>query len=135
MLEDVQDRSDDRHLPIGEVGISGIRYPVAVWDREHGRQNTIAEVSMSVDLRPDVKGAHLSRFVEILHDCAGELSPRAMPVILDELRRRLGSHRAQFRADFHYFMQRTAPVTGSAALMDYRCRLSGRIEGSSWFSP
>ena len=85
MLEDVQDRSDDRQLPIGEVGISGIRYPVAVWDREHGRQNTVAEVSMSVDLRPDVKGAHLSRFVEILHDCAGELSPRAMPVILDEL--------------------------------------------------
>ena len=27
MLEDVQDRPDDRQLPIGEVGISGIRYP------------------------------------------------------------------------------------------------------------
>ena len=109
MLEDVQDRCDDRQLPIGEVGISGIRYPVAVWDREHGRQNTVAEVSMSVDLRPDVKGAHLSRFVEILHDCAGELSPHAMPVILDELRQRLGSHRAQFRADFPYFMQQNGP--------------------------
>ena len=130
MLEDVQDRCDDRQLPIGEVGISGIRYPVAVWDREHGRQNTVAEVSMSVDLRPDVKGAHLSRFVEILHNCAGELSLHAMPVILDELRQRLGSHRAQFRADFPYFMQRTAPVTGSAALMDYQCQLSGRTEGS-----
>ena len=30
MLEDVQDRRDDRHLPIDEVGITGIRYPVAV---------------------------------------------------------------------------------------------------------
>ncbi len=130
MLEDVQDRFDDRQLPIGEVGISGIRYPVAVWDREHGRQDTVAEISMSVDLRPDVKGAHLSRFVEILHDCAGELSPHTIPVILDKLRQRLDCRRAQFHADFPYFMQRTAPVTGSAALMDYRCQLSGRSEGS-----
>ena len=71
-------------LPIDEVGISGIRYPVAVWDREHGKQDTVAEVSMSVDLRPEVKGAHLSRFVEVLHDCAGELSPHTMPVILQD---------------------------------------------------
>jgi len=129
MLEDVQDRFDDRQLPISEVGISGIRYPVAVWDREHGRQDTVAEVGMSVDLRADVKGAHLSRFVEILHDCAGELSPRTIPVLLDKLRQRLGSRRAQFHADFPFFMRKTAPVTGSAALMDYRCQLSGRTEG------
>ena len=38
MLEDVQSRPDDRHLPIDEVGISGIRYPVAVWDRKQGSQ-------------------------------------------------------------------------------------------------
>ena len=116
------------NLPIDEVGISGIRYPVAVPDREHGKQDTVAEVSMSVDLRPDVKGTHLSRFVEILHDCAGELSPHTMPVILDKLRQRLGSRRAQFHADFPYFLRRTAPVTGAAALMDYRCQLSGRTE-------
>jgi len=130
MLEDVQARPDDRQLPIGEVGISGIRYPVAVWGRQQGRQDTVAEVSMSVDLRPDVKGAHLSRFVEILHDCAAELGPHTVPVILEKMRQRLASHRAQFHADFPYFMYRTAPVTAAAALMDYQCQLSGRNEGS-----
>ena len=90
MLEDVQGRPDDRQLPIGEVGISGLRYPVTVWDREHGRQDTVAEVSMSVDLRADVKGAHLSRFVEVLEDSGAELSPQTMPVILEKLRQRLG---------------------------------------------
>ena len=131
MLEDVQDRPDDRQLPIDEVGITGIRYPVAVWDREHGKQDTIAQVSMSVDLRPEVKGAHLSRFVEVLHDCAGELSPHTMTVILQKLRQRLGSSRARFDADFPYFLHRAAPVTGSAALMDYQCQLSGRSAGTS----
>ena len=125
MLEDVQGRPDDRQLPIGEVGISGIRYPVAVWDRENGSQDTVAEVSMSVDLRADVKGAHLSRFVEVLDDCAGvTLSPQTMPVILGNLRQRLAARRAEFSADFPYFMRRSAPVTGAAALMDYQCRLS-----------
>jgi GTP cyclohydrolase I len=130
MLEDVQARADFRQLPIGEVGISGIRYPVAVWDRQQGKQDTVAEVSMSVDLGPDIKGAHLSRFVEILHDCASELSPHTVPVILEKMRQRLACHRAQFHADFPYFMRRTAPVTAAAALMDYQCQLSGRNEGS-----
>jgi GTP cyclohydrolase IB len=128
MLEDVQDRPDNRQLPINEVGISGIRYPVAVWDREHGKQDTVAEVSMSVDLRPDVKGAHLSRFVEVLHHCAGDLSPQTMPVILGKLRQRLGSHRAELHASFPYFLRRSAPVTGSVALMDYQCQLSGHSD-------
>jgi GTP cyclohydrolase IB len=130
MLEDVQNRPDDRQLPIDEVGITGIRYPVAVWDREYGKQDTIAEVSMSVDLRAEVKGAHLSRFVEVLHECAGELSPHTMPIILQALRRRLGSSRARLDADFPYFLRRAAPVTGSTALMDYQCRLSGHAEDS-----
>jgi GTP cyclohydrolase I len=131
MLEDVQARPDDRQLPIGAVGISGIRYPVAVWDRQQGRQDTVAQVSMSVDLGPDVKGAHLSRFVEILHDCAAELSPHTVPVILEKMRQRLASRRAQFHADFPFFMHRTAPVTAAAALMDYQCQLSGRTQGST----
>jgi len=131
MLEDVQNRPDARQLPIDEVGITGIRYPVAVWDREHGKQDTIAQVSMSVDLRSNVKGAHLSRFVEVLHAFAGELSPRTLPMVLQTLQQRLGSSRARFDADFPYFLQRAAPVTGLAALMDYQCQLSGHSEGSS----
>ena len=82
MLADVQAAPDDRNLPVDEVGITGIRYPIAVVDREHGKQDTIAEVSMSVDLPPGVKGAHLSRFVEVLHESAGAFSPQTIPAIL-----------------------------------------------------
>ncbi len=129
MLEDVQSRPDDRQLPIEEVGISGFRYPVGVWDQQGGSQSTVAELSVSVDLRADVKGAHMSRFVEVLHDCARELSPHTVPVILEKLRQRLGSTRAEFLAEFPYFVLKQGPVTGSAALLDYKCQLSGRNEG------
>ena len=130
MLEDVQNRRDDRHLPIDEVGITGIRYPVAVLDREHGKQDTIADVSMSVDLSPDVKGTHLSRFIEILDEAAAEVTPATMTVILDALRRRLGARRARLEFRFPYFLRRVAPATGASALMDYQCWLVGEQDAT-----
>src|SRR5438046_8040061 len=105
MLADVQASPDGRNIPVDEVGIAGIRYPVAVADREHGKQDTIAEVSMSVDLPPGIKGAHLSRFVEVLHETAGEITPQAIPAILDTLRARLGTGRARLELSFPFFLR------------------------------
>jgi GTP cyclohydrolase IB len=130
MLADIQASHDDRNLVVDEVGITGIRYPVAVADREHGKQDTIAEVSMSVDLPPGVKGAHLSRFVEVLHETAGEISPQAIPAILDALRTRLSAGSAQLKLSFPFFLRCTAPVTGSVALMEYRSLLEGNVTGT-----
>jgi len=129
MLADIQASRDERNLPVDEVGITSIRYPVAVADREHGKQDTIADVSMSVDLPPGVKGAHLSRFVEVLHDTAGEITPQAIPAILDALRARLGANSARLELSFPFFLRRAAPVTGAAALMAYQCWLAGEVTG------
>src|SRR6516164_4250385 len=109
MLADIQASRDDRNLRVDEVGITGISYPVAVADREHGKQDTIAEVSMSVDVPPGVKGAHLSRFVEVLHESAGEITPQAIPAILDAMRARLGASSARLEVSFPFFLRRTAP--------------------------
>jgi GTP cyclohydrolase IB len=126
MLADIQASPDERNLPVDEVGITGIRYPIAVVDRERGKQDTIAKVSMSVDLPPEVKGAHLSRFVEILHESAGTFSLQTVPAILDALRARLGADSARLELSFPFFLRRAAPVTGAAALMEYQSSLAGQ---------
>jgi GTP cyclohydrolase I len=128
MLADVQAGCDERNLPVDEVGIAGIRYPVAVADREHGKQDTVADVSMSVDLPAGVKGAHLSRFVEVLHETAGEITSQAIPAILEAIRARLGASKARLTVAFPLFLRRSAPVTGAAALMDYQCWLEGETD-------
>lgn len=130
MLADVQASWDGRNMPVDEVGIAGIRYPVAVADREHGKQDTVAEVSMSVDLPAGVKGAHLSRFVEVLHETAGEITLQAVPAILEATQVRLGASSARLKVSFPFFLRRTAPVTGTAALMDYQCWLEGQANST-----
>jgi GTP cyclohydrolase IB len=130
MLADIQASRDDRNLRVDQVGITGIRYPVAVPDREHGKQDTIAEVRMSVDLPPGVKGAHLSRFVEVLHETAGEITPQAIPAILRAVRTRLSASSAQLELSFPFFLRRTAPVTSATALMEYQSWLAGNVTGA-----
>jgi GTP cyclohydrolase IB len=130
MLPDVQASQDERNIPVDEVGVAGIRYPVAVADREHGKQNTVAEVSMSVNLPAGVKGAHLSRFIEVLHETAGEITLQALPAMLEATRARLGASTAWLSASFPFFLHRAAPITGATALMDYQCWLEGEANGT-----
>jgi GTP cyclohydrolase I len=121
ILEDVQARPDDRGVAIDEVGVAGIRHPISVWDRAQAKQDTIAEIAMSVALPEHVKGTHLSRFLEVLATEAGDLTQRTIPGFLTQLRRRLDAPAARLRVDFPYFLPRSAPVTSATALMDYNC--------------
>jgi GTP cyclohydrolase I len=128
MLEDVQDRPDDRGIALDEVGVSGVHYPISVLDRNQAKQDTIAEVSLSVALPANRKGAHLSRFIEVLHREAGELTQRTIPTLLADLQRRLDAPRASLRVTFPYFLPRVAPVTGATALMDYQCAFTAVMD-------
>jgi GTP cyclohydrolase I len=124
-LDDVQARPDTRGIALDEVGIRGLRYPIVVWDRERDKQETIAEITMSVSLPAHVKGTHLSRFVETLGEHAGEVTMRTIPGILAALRQRLDAGRARIEVSFPYFIERAAPVTSARALLDYQCQFTG----------
>jgi GTP cyclohydrolase IB len=127
ILDDVQNRPDSRGIAIDAVGVNGLRYPISVLDQAHAKQDTIAEISMSVALPADVKGTHLSRFLEILAEHCGELTQRTIPTVLAEVQRRLDTADAQLTVAFPYFLPRSAPVTGATALMDYACRFRARL--------
>lgn len=127
VLPDVQSRPDTRGIAIDEVGICGLRYPIEVWDQARAKQDTIAEIALSVALPAEVKGTHMSRFVEILAEHGGELTQRTLPGLLREIHQRLGTDDAQITVAFPYFLSRPAPVTGTTALMDYACQFRGRL--------
>ncbi|NJK30918.1 MAG: GTP cyclohydrolase I FolE2 [Deltaproteobacteria bacterium] len=124
-MRDVQALPDHREIALDQVGISGLQHPILVLDRGSEKQRTIARLTMSVSLPREQKGTHMSRFVEVLNDHHGEVTMRTVPAILRDLRDRLDASSARVEVVFPYFIERSAPVSGSRALMDYECAFVG----------
>ena len=126
-LNDVQALLDDRQLPIEEVGIADLRYPLLVKDRSNHVLPTVAIVAMDVDLPSDAKGTHMSRFVEVLDGHARDVSVNTVVSIARELHERLGGNRARASVRFPFFRNRTAPVSGLSALAEHEAELTGEL--------
>src|SRR4051794_11142925 len=120
-LADVQSAAPTRPLALEAVGVSDIRYPIVVLDRLRSKQETVAVLSMAVDLPAAQRGAHLSRFLEVLAEAGDELTVRTARQLIAATRNRLDARTAMIEASFPYFIAKTAPVTGARGLLDVRC--------------
>jgi GTP cyclohydrolase I len=69
--------------------------------------------------------------VEVLHETAGEITLQTIPAILEAIRGRLQARSASLQVSFPFFLRRTAPVTGAAALMEYQSSLAGQVVGTA----
>jgi GTP cyclohydrolase I len=131
-IADVQASPDTRHLPIDKVGIKDIRHPVLVKDRSQGVQHTIANFNMYVHLPHNFKGTHMSRFVAILNSHDMEISVESFRDMLAEMAERLESKTGHIEMAFPYFINKSAPVTGVKALMDYQVTFLGEIRDGKY---
>ena len=118
-LKDTQNERDDREIPIDRVGVKSLRYPIEVRDKAGSSQNTVATVSLAVDLPHHYKGTHMSRFVEVLNSHGPVLDVHSISRIPAELLERLDAQRAHVEFRFPFFLEKKAPVTKSSGLLDY----------------
>ncbi len=109
-LRDVQAERALKPIPLKKVGIRGLKWPIAVMDKYRGVQHTVAEVSLYVELAPEKRAVHMSRFIEALKGLR-RLTPRSMRRMLNQLRNRLEAERAYIELKFTYFIWKRAPVT------------------------
>ena len=129
-VPDVQGRADERHIAIDRVGIRGIRHPLRVKTGNGGVQHTVGIFSMSVKLREDVKGTHMSRFVELLEaERASQISLDTIELqaLLQRMVAKLGVDVGHIEIAFPYFIEKAAPVSGVTSLLDYEVTLAGEI--------
>ena len=103
MMKDVQGELDRRKIPLKHVGIKDLRWPVALKDKEKGTQHSVANVSLAVDLPHDLRGTHMSRFVECLQTL-GPVTLGSLENILDHLKERLQAEKAFLQLKFPYFL-------------------------------
>ncbi|MBI5238598.1 MAG: GTP cyclohydrolase I FolE2 [Deltaproteobacteria bacterium] len=126
-LKDIQAGPDIRRIPIDKVGVKDIRYPIVVLDKKNKYQHTIASIGMYVDLPHQFKGTHMSRFIEILNEHRREITVKNFPEILRKMKQRFNASIAHLELEFPYFIEKTAPVSRSKGLMEYKCGYTGRL--------
>jgi GTP cyclohydrolase I len=75
-------------------------------------------MTMTVALPPEVKGTHMSRFVELLEWRRGEIAAEALPGLLDEMLIRLDADSGRIDMRFPWFIRKEAPVSRVDSLLD-----------------
>ena len=117
-LPDMQGSPDHRQLAIQQVGVKGLRYPLALIDAAGEVSATVATLAMTVGLPPEVKGTHMSRFVEMLERERPALTLRDLRQMFAEMLVHLQANSGRIELRFPYFIRKAAPVSGVASLLD-----------------
>lgn len=118
-LPDVQSSADLRSLAIQHVGVRGVRYPLQLAGPDGEVVHTVATLEMTVGLPPEVKGTHMSRFLELLEARRGVLSQDGLFRMLEEMLLRLEATSGRLVISFPYFIRKQAPVSRVESLLDY----------------
>ena len=130
-IPDVQGMPDAREIVIDRVGIKALRHPIRVLGRDGEIKHTVATFDMTVRLAHDVKGTHMSRFVEILESNNEALSIPAFGALLTRMAQRLDASDGRIQIAFPYFIEKSAPVSGVKSLLDVEVLLTGEISNGA----
>jgi GTP cyclohydrolase-4 len=113
--DDVQERTPGVSLGLSRVGVTGVEKVVRI--RE---ELFFARLDCYVDLSHDQKGAHMSRFDEVVNEAIGEVVLSESPFraetlaqhIAELVRSRQGAERAEVTIAARYPEHKPAPVSG-----------------------
>ena len=117
-MPDVQSSVDTRHIAIQRVGVRGVRHPMLIAGAEV--LPTVANWELTVALPAHEKGTHMSRFVALLEKHRRTpMTPQLFDGMAVEMLALLGATAGDITARFPYFLNKIAPVSEVASLMDY----------------
>ena len=109
---DVQAEVDDRGVALDEVGIDDLAYPVVLAERDGGVQQTVGQFELVASLPAELRGTHMSRFVEILHEWREDIAVARLPSLLSDLAERTATEEVLARFAFQLFLERSGPASG-----------------------
>jgi len=118
-LQDVQNQVPTLHVSLSRVGVTNVEKVIRI---SAGGTPTLfsARLDCFVDLGPRQKGAHMSRFEEVVNDAIGEViltesAFRAETLaqrVAEKIRDRQDARRAEVRIQARYPESKPAPVSG-----------------------
>ena len=104
------------------VGIADWTCAVRIPEKEGGVQQTVASISLEVEITARQTVRHpAERVRELLASRLPDIHSGMFPELLAAVRQQLDSRRADIVMRFPYFIRKTAPQSGTVSLMEYHC--------------
>ncbi len=130
-IPDVQNRIDDRHVPIHRVGIKDVLHPVTLQTKDNGSQQTAAKVSMYVSLPPNRKGTHMSRFMQLLNEQEVVVNYKNISQLAEKMVALVEAHDGYLEFNLPLFVKKSAPASGVQSYMDYNLQYKANVVGDA----
>ena len=117
--DDVQARRPTSHVSLSRVGVTNVEKMIRIRPGADGEQLFYAELECFVDLNPRQKGAHMSRFEEVVEEAIDEVvlgeafkAETLASHIAEHVRERQDGLRAEVTIAARYPENKNAPVSG-----------------------
>jgi GTP cyclohydrolase-4 len=118
-MRDVQNERPTVHISLSRVGVTGVEKVIRI-SRDGREELYWAKLECFVDLGPKQKGAHMSRFEEVVNDAIGEVilgesafrAEHLAARIAETVRERQDAQRAEVTIEARYPEHKPAPVSG-----------------------
>src|SRR5210317_1542814 len=114
-------------MKLTTVGVKDIKFPVRIREKSGSLQETVASISLHADIPKVYRETCVSTFIAVLNKHQDDMSVNILAKLLAEVQDKLQAEAAQLEMSFPYFIEKKAPVTLTASLMEYPCRFTGSI--------
>ncbi len=115
-------------MDLKNVGIKDIRFPVRIREKGGTRQDTVALITLQVNTPKRFCENCVSTLLGLLGKYGNDISPTTFPALLKKLKSELMAESTKLTMTFPYFIEKKAPVTKTAGLMEYTCCFTGTSE-------
>ena len=127
MLKDLQSEKDSRHISISRIGICDYKLPIAlmIGDKLY---NSICNITSTVALDETLRGAHLSRIIEVLNDSLYDriITLEEFKKIVRETKLRSNTIGAEINFDFDIILRSFAPVSGKQSFTTANLKINNK---------
>jgi GTP cyclohydrolase I len=114
-------------MKLKTVGVKDIKFPVSIREKSGTLQDTVANISLHADIPKRYRETCVSAFIAALNKHQEDMSVNILARLLTEVQEELQAEAAHLEMTFPYFIEKKAPVTFTASLMEYYCRFTGSV--------
>lgn len=114
-------------MKLKTVGVKDIRFPVRIREKTGALQETVASISLHADIPKRYRETCVSTFIAALNKHQDDMSVKILARLLAEVQNELQAEATHLEMTFPYFIEKMAPVSLTASLMEYPCRFTGSV--------